>query len=392
MKWTHERKLITAFWLAFALLVCLRLISLQSDYRVVEASTLSAHTHKILGSLADLESDLFAVETSRRGYVITGIEGFLEQYTNAAVALEKIDLPRLYELITEDSPDRAALDQLNLLVRLTRSQLEKSIALRRTHRKVSPEQIAFTAEGKELMERVEEKIAGIREAQTALLDLRSLDVQSRLQQRTMLSIALSVIDLFLLIFAYRSLSRYIRERKRIEQVLYEESLLRAAIVSTQYEIATAGLDLGKILKLVVNHAQELTRAEGAMIKLLRAPDLVCDVASGKASGGLGSKTLVKESLAGWVLESGQTFRTGEIKNDPRARRDYGEFGISSLVITNLFHGNRSVGVLEVVSSRAQAFGEREVQTLEFMAGLIAAAMTNAANYELAQSMLASRTA
>jgi GAF domain-containing protein len=65
--------------------------------------------------------------------------------------------------------------------------------------------------------------------------------------------------------------------------------------------------------------------------------------------------------------------------------------LRSMVVVPLYHRGGPVGVLKVLSTEPAAFSERDARALQLMAGLIAVAMSNAAEFESRQALLAERT-
>ena len=58
-----------------------------------------------------------------------------------------------------------------------------------------------------------------------------------------------------------------------------------------------------------------------------------------------------------------------------------------MVVVPLHHNGGAVGVLKVLATKPNAFSEREARALQLMAGLIGAAMSNAAESEYKQEPL-----
>ena len=61
----------------------------------------------------------------------------------------------------------------------------------------------------------------------------------------------------------------------------------SAIIATQQEIATAGLDLGTVLTRIAERTQAITGAAGAAVELAEGDELVYRAASGTAAHSLG---------------------------------------------------------------------------------------------------------
>ena len=62
-----------------------------------------------------------------------------------------------------------------------------------------------------------------------------------------------------------------------------------------------------------------------------------------------------------------------------------------MVVVPLHHNGGAVGVLKASATKPNAFSEREARALQLMAGLIGAAMSNAAESEYKQELLVERT-
>src|SRR5438067_6071557 len=61
----------------------------------------------------------------------------------------------------------------------------------------------------------------------------------------------------------------------------------SAIIATQQQIATAGLDLQTVMDLIAERTQKLTSATGAAVELAEGDELVYRAASGTAAHSLG---------------------------------------------------------------------------------------------------------
>ena len=78
------------------------------------------------------------------------------------------------------------------------------------------------------------------------------------------------------------LSRDITTRKLAELEVKENQERMAAIIATQRDVATVGLDLQSIMSLVVERTQELTKADGAALLIVEDDYLGIRAASGTA--------------------------------------------------------------------------------------------------------------
>ncbi|MBU8894595.1 sensor protein [Corallococcus sp. H22C18031201] len=169
----------------------------------------------------------------------------------------------------------------------------------------------------------------------------------------------------------------------------------AAIIQTQSDVALAGLDLGALMRLICERARVLCGAEGAAVGLPRVGgrQLTYRVATGSLSGFVGFIVSLEGSLTGACFTRGEVLRTDDAPADPRVdRRAASEVGVRSIIIAPLWRDARPVGVLTVTARSPDAFQDRDVRTLELMAGLLGSAMGNASEAAARQALIAERTA
>src|SRR6202166_3260574 len=94
----------TAFAVAVVLLVGSSIFLFRATHSLFDSEALVSHTREVQTALEGLSSEVFQLTNSRRGFVITGDESFLDDY-HAAAALVPGDLDRLRHLTT-DRADR----------------------------------------------------------------------------------------------------------------------------------------------------------------------------------------------------------------------------------------------------------------------------------------------
>jgi len=179
---------------------------------------------------------------------------------------------------------------------------------------------------------------------------------------------------------------------RANEALRQDAEQLSAIIATQHDIATAGHNFMAVMTLIAERAQKLTRARGAAIELIERDELVYRVGTGAASRHVGLRLAIASSLSGKCMRLNEVLRCDDTESDPRVNREAcRKIGLRSMVVVPLYHNGGPVGVLKVLSTQANAFSERDAQALQLMAGLIGAAMSNAAESESRQELLAERT-
>ena len=132
--------------------------------------------------------------------------------------------------------------------------------------------------------------------------------------------------------------------------------------------ASADLALEIVLNEIVEQACLATGATGAAIALLRDGEMVCRASSGANAPELGATLGSEAGLTAECIKTRQVQRCDDAQADPRADAEASRsLGVRSVMILPLLRKGELVGVLEVFSPRACAFGDRDELTLEALA-------------------------
>jgi methyl-accepting chemotaxis protein len=126
---TIGRKIWGGFGLAAMVLIVIGLISFWSTRRLIDANRLVAHTQEVLTTLDNLVSAIKDVETSQRGYIITGSEASLGPYTAALPDLEQAS--KNLRALTSDNPEQQRrLNALEPLITARLRELRRAVDAR----------------------------------------------------------------------------------------------------------------------------------------------------------------------------------------------------------------------------------------------------------------------
>jgi signal transduction histidine kinase len=162
----------------------------------------------------------------------------------------------------------------------------------------------------------------------------------------------------------------------------------SAIIETQNDVATAGLELDKVMQLIAERARWLCHASGASVALVEGEELVYRVTVGSSEPYRGFRLKLSQSLTGMSILRREVLHTRDTENDPRvnvqATRDTDTRG---MIIVPLQSSGRSVGVLNVIYQEPNAYDDLDVRTLELMGQLLGAAMSNAAEFAAKQALV-----
>jgi diguanylate cyclase (GGDEF)-like protein/PAS domain S-box-containing protein len=156
------------------------------------------------------------------------------------------------------------------------------------------------------------------------------------------------------------------------------------IIATQRDIsAAASSDLDQVMNVIVERAQALTCAEGAMISLIEGETLVTRATCGIATRFQGNQRPLGESVSRFAIAARGPLLIEHAEDDPRLNPAIrAKMGDRSHICVPLFAGERPVGALSVMStSEDERLGEEDRQTLELLAGVLSEGVSRAAEAE-----------
>lgn len=154
------------------------------------------------------------------------------------------------------------------------------------------------------------------------------------------------------------------------------------IIAIQTEIAKLGLDLGGVMGLVVDKVLPLIGADGAAVELADGEDMVYRAASGMAEGQIGLRVKLEYSLSGLCVRTGETLRCADSDTDERVDREACRaVGLRSMIVMPLLHRGEAVGALKAMSRVPNRFHDEDVQLLQLLSEVVAAAMFFSTKYD-----------
>lgn len=181
-------------------------------------------------------------------------------------------------------------------------------------------------------------------------------------------------------------------RKAAVDALQHDSTRLNEIITTQYLLTQAAFDQDAFVKLVLERMALLTQATSVVFEMVEGDEMVYKAVTGNVAAYLGLRLNRHNSLSGLCVTSGQILSCNDTETDPRVNIDAcRKVNARSMVVAPLIHAGNPVGVLKIMGSTPNAFTERDVQTLQLMAGLIGAAIGHQADYETNRRLLAGRT-
>lgn len=151
--------------------------------------------------------------------------------------------------------------------------------------------------------------------------------------------------------------------------------LLQGVLEMQQLVTEAEFDLDVFMQRVVDLAESLTDARGAVIELVEGDETVYRSASISIREHLGLRLKRATSLSGLCVTEQRVLRCDDTERDPRVDQEAcRRVGVRSMLCTPLFEAGRSVGVLKVMGAEPSAFDEDDQYLLSLLAGSLGAAL------------------
>ena len=136
-------------------------------------------------------------------------------------------------------------------------------------------------------------------------------------------------------------------------------------------------DLDAALQLLADRAQYITGASGAAIALRRTGknDMLCRASTGPNAPELGALLSTEFGLSGESVRTRQALRCDDAERDLRVNREVcRQMGIASVVVMPVVNDDEVLGVFELFSGKANAFGARDVSAVQRLSEMVETAV------------------
>ncbi|HUC88600.1 MAG TPA: CHASE3 domain-containing protein [Candidatus Paceibacterota bacterium] len=171
-----KEKLINAVLILslVAIFLAIIIICFQSMLRLTNNNLWQRHSYDVVVEINKLETDLLNAETGQCGYVITGLDVYLEPYDNALLNIDK-DFQGLQELTKDNAVQQGRLLTMRPLIDAKLADLKNSIALRKDKGLNVAVTGVLTEKGKQIMDSIRVIMADIQTDEANLRQSRVND-------------------------------------------------------------------------------------------------------------------------------------------------------------------------------------------------------------------------
>jgi len=211
-------RIISAFCLSILILASVGFYTYRTTNEYGNASEWVSHTQRVISITQNILLDIQAIESSQRGYVITGNEKYLEPYEEGKQDIRG-SFDEVKNLIQYNPSQKSLLDSIRLVLELKMKFAEEVIVDRKNNGHESAQKLVMTNEGENLMTRIRASVNLFIVNEGYVLSER-LDTTKKNYSRALntivisifLAISIVIITLYFFIIDY---NRRIRSEKMV---------------------------------------------------------------------------------------------------------------------------------------------------------------------------------
>jgi len=212
----------------------------QSLRRIDTDEYWEIHSYQVQGNLTKLISDLENMETSQRGYVITGQESFLEPYT-ANLPDVSVNFQALQGLTSDNTTQQQYLSQMKPLIAAKFADLKNSISLRTNLGFSVAQADVMTDKGKVLMDSIRAIVLNMQTVESNLLQVRTKDLAQTNSIAELIIIWGSILGFIFYLFVNYIINNFVIGKIVKKSLLIKEQQANKIIESVNKELQALNL-------------------------------------------------------------------------------------------------------------------------------------------------------
>jgi methyl-accepting chemotaxis protein len=175
--WTFGQKIGAGFAVAALALLLVGVVGFTNTHRLIDNDNQVSHTHQVRRNASLLLSAVQDAETGQRGFIITGVDSFLEPYNGA---LPRID--QVFEELRRETADNPAqqrrLEAIRPLIDEKKAELLRLINVRRGEGLEKAAHEVAGGVGKRYMDEIRRLLADFDQEEQQLLEIRRQNAES----------------------------------------------------------------------------------------------------------------------------------------------------------------------------------------------------------------------
>ena len=228
---TFGPRLLAGSALLVILLLANIVISDRSTKTLYQNTEAVAQAHAVINALDRVMTSTVDAETGERGFLITGLESYLDPYKASLAELDG-EMNHLATLVAENPAQRAAVASLRDSIALKLEQLHETIAVHRTQGRDAAVALVMTGRSKATMDAIRLQVRGMQAREQEVLEARAAEAESTYHRATVTGLATGLLGVLITVAFVWSARRNAQALAAAAATLYgEREQLRVTLSS-----------------------------------------------------------------------------------------------------------------------------------------------------------------
>ena len=211
----EKRSLLWSF-VGLGMLLTVGLIAAYTLRQVDESDFWVDHTREVISANQQLLSHVTDAQSAERGYIITGDEGYLEQYQSASLHIPQ-SAETVRQLVADNPGQQKRVKSLQSLIEERLVVLNDALRQRRELGFDAARAVVLAGQSRAEMKQIQDASQEIEAEENRLLQERTHTRQVRLRDGFVATLAAAVVALVAFIFAPIDVRRAVRQRNVAQQ-------------------------------------------------------------------------------------------------------------------------------------------------------------------------------
>jgi len=213
MKISIEKKSLVGFGLATVVLVGINALSYWSFNKNREIANWVAHTQQMRQNIQSTLADIESAEAGQRGYVITGVESYLQSYYESVASIRQ-QIRDVQTLTANNPKQQQRISLLKPLVEKRVAALWQVIDLRRSKGFDTARATITAGQETELMTRIRKALDEMENEEASLLKQRLSQQQAAIRTQNLVFLAGILFNVVVFYRLYSAINREIKRRSQ----------------------------------------------------------------------------------------------------------------------------------------------------------------------------------
>jgi signal transduction histidine kinase len=222
MQLTVTRKVALGFVASLGVMVAMAVLLLLSTQRLIEDIEDVARTYQVMGEVRDIRNGVNRMNSSMRGYIITGQEEFLEPFWEQRGEMDR-QVREVRELTAQKPEQQERLKTIEELIAQQAAYSTNVIATRKAKGFEAAESVVSKGEGRKRVNLIMEIVQQMLDYERGLLAQRKEIQEDSVLLANGLTLLGGVMAVIIVGVATMVLRQDVRERERLERAILEIS-------------------------------------------------------------------------------------------------------------------------------------------------------------------------